>query len=44
VIDAYGLDPDAASQPEVEDDDLVAQEDEDGGRKRWSLFRRGGNR
>jgi chromosome partitioning protein len=44
VIDAYGLDPDAVPAPEVEGDDVAQQEDEDGGRKRWSLFRRGGNR
>jgi chromosome partitioning protein len=47
VIDAYGLDADADadSQAEVDgDEDLFPEEDDDGRRKRWSLFRRGGNR
>jgi chromosome partitioning protein len=44
VIDAYGLDADAGPQPEVEGDGAPVEEESDEGRKRWSLFRRGGKR
>jgi chromosome partitioning protein len=44
VIDAYGLDPDAGSRAEADEDGPHAEDEEEGGRKRWSLFRRGGNR
>jgi chromosome partitioning protein len=43
VIDAYDLDPDAGSNPEVEGNGNESDVD-DGQRKRWSLFRRGGRR
>jgi chromosome partitioning protein len=43
VIDAYDLDPDAGSEPEVEGNGST-RDDEGEGRKRWSLFRRGGKR
>jgi chromosome partitioning protein len=45
VIDAYDLSAEAA--PGAEEPDSPGEDDsaaEDGGRKRWSLFRRGGNR
>jgi chromosome partitioning protein len=42
VIDAYDLDPDATVEPDVEADAGLDEEDDDGRRKRWTLFRRGG--
>jgi chromosome partitioning protein len=44
VIDAYGLESDAGSQPEVEGNGAPVEAESDEGRKRWSLFRRGGKR
>jgi chromosome partitioning protein len=44
VIDAYDLDPDAQSHPQVEGDGIADDDVDDGERKRWSLFRRGGKR
>jgi hypothetical protein len=44
VIDAYDLDPDAHSHPQVEGNGVTDEEVDDGQRKRWSLFRRGGKR
>jgi chromosome partitioning protein len=44
VIDAYDLDPDAESHPQVEGDGITDGDVDDGERKRWSLFRRGGKR
>ena len=47
VIDAYDLDPDARSHPVVEGNGVregVEDDEDDGRRKRWSLFRRGGRR
>jgi chromosome partitioning protein len=44
VIDAYDLDPDAQSHPQVEGNGVTDEEVDDGQRKRWSLFRRGGKR
>jgi chromosome partitioning protein len=44
VIDAYDLDPDAGPQPQVEGDRAFDEDEDDGRRKRWSLFRRGGRR
>jgi chromosome partitioning protein len=44
VIDAYDLDPDAHSHRQVEGNGVTDEEVDDGERKRWSLFRRGGKR
>jgi hypothetical protein len=44
VIDAYDLDPDARSHQQVEGDGIADDDVDDGERKRWSLFRRGGKR
>jgi chromosome partitioning protein len=44
VIDAYDLDPDARSNPQVEGNGVQEDDEDDGRRKRWSLFRRGGKR
>jgi chromosome partitioning protein len=44
VIDAYDLDPDAQSHPQVEGNGAPEDDEDDGRRKRWSLFRRGGKR
>jgi chromosome partitioning protein len=44
VIDAYDLDPDAQSHPQVEGNGAPEGDEDDGRRKRWSLFRRGGKR
>jgi len=42
VIDAYDLDPDARPEPGVPQNGPM--DEDDGQRKRWSLFRRGGRR
>jgi len=42
VIGAYDLDPDARPEPEVPQNGPI--DEDDGQRKRWSLFRRGGRR
>jgi hypothetical protein len=44
VIDAYDLDPDTRPYQQVEGNGVQEDDEDDGRRKRWSLFRRGGKR
>jgi chromosome partitioning protein len=44
VVDAYDLEPADTPPPEAEDGAAVHEDEDDGRRKRWSLFRRGGRR
>ncbi len=44
VIDAYDLEPRAPSESATEPNGSARDDEDDGQRKRWSLFRRGGRR